>query len=361
MRPGSSAVLAAVLVLGGTLAAGSGSGANAAVGTCRGKPVTITAAPGIPTTGTDGDDVIGGTAGNDFINAGAGRDVVCAGAGNDTVSGGDGKDILVGQDGADRLNGDGDSDRVLGNAGADTLTGGDAGDVLRGGAGTNSCPALAGDAHAQCHLAAVSPDPDVIPAATFGVPIGRAYTGTNLLDPIVGRLVGNSLASAKISQPTISDGSQQQFQVNVVPGSTSVSAKIGNPSDPGADLDLFLYNCTTGSCVLVAQSAGNTAEEVVSASNPAAGTWIVLVDGFGVPDGTTSYDYLDQFANPVFGSVSVADADALRPTGATWTVPATVTVLSAPTAGRVIRGEIAAVGQDGVRFGSGAVIVQSVS
>lgn len=347
-------------MLGGTLAVGPETGANAAAGTCNGKPVTITAVSAV-THGTDGDDVIIGTAGNDFIVAHDGRDVVCGGKGNDTLIGGEGKDLLSGQDGADSLSGDGGPDRLLGNAGADTLQGGDGTDTLRGGAGTNSCPDLAGDAYQQCHLATISPNPDVIATASIGVPVARAYTATNVLDPVVGRLAGNSLASAKVTRPTISDQGQQQYLVTVAAGSTSLTARLGNPSDPGADLDLFVYNCTTGSCVLAGQSAGGGTEEFVNVSNPAAGQWVVLVDAFSVPAGTTSFDYLDQFVNPVFGSVSVTDANSVRPTGSSWTAPAAVTVTSAPAAGRVITGEISAIGQDGAPFGSGMLIVQSVS
>jgi hypothetical protein len=41
----------------------------------------------------------------------------------------------------------------------------------------------------------------------------------------------------------------------------------------GADLDLFVYNCTSGSCVLAGQSADGDSEESVTIANPAAGTW----------------------------------------------------------------------------------------
>ena len=56
-------------------------------------------------------------------------------------------------------------------------------------------------------------------------------------------------------------------------------------------------------------------------ANPAAGTWAVLVDGFAVPAGSTTYNYVDVFANAAFGSVSVTDGNALRPAGTTWPLP----------------------------------------
>ena len=92
-----------------------------------------------------------------------------------------------------------------------------------------------------------------------------------------------------------------------------------------------------------------------------AGTWTVLVDGFAVPAGTTTYKYVDVFANAAFGSVSVTDANALRPSGASWTVPGSVTANAAPAAGRVLLGNVQVRTDTNVLVGSGDVIVQSVT
>ena len=209
--------------------------------------------------------------------------------------------------------------------------------------------------------ASVSPDPDIITSASIGVPIARSYTMTNLFGAFTGRAVGTSLGSAKIARPTIADGAQQQYVVNVAGGATSLRATIGNPGDPGADLDLFVFNCTTGSCVLAGQAADGDSEESVTIPNPAAGNWVVLVDGFRVPAGNTEYDYIDVFAAPSFGAVSVTDANALRPAGASWTVPGSVTANAAPAAGRVLFGNVEVRTDTNILVGSGDVIVNSVT
>ena len=85
------------------------------------------------------------------------------------------------------------------------------------------------------------------------------------------------------------------------------------------------------------------------------------MDGFDVPAGTTTYNYVDIFANPTLGSVSVTDANALRPTGASWTVPGSVTAGAVPEAGRVLLGAVNVVTEDGVKVGSNEVIVEHVS
>ena len=210
--------------------------------------------------------------------------------------------------------------------------------------------------------ATVSPNPDVIPAATIGVPVARSYTITNVLGAFTGRAVGSSMGSAFVDTPTIAHHAIQEFFVTVPAGITSLRATIGSPSDPAADLDLFVYNCTSGTCVLTAQNADGDSEESVTIANPTAGQWKVLVDGFAVPAGTTTYNYLDLLlsTSSPFGSVAVTDANALRPAGSSWVVPGSVTATVAPATGRVLLGFVEVRTDANVLVGSGQVIVESV-
>jgi Subtilase family len=208
--------------------------------------------------------------------------------------------------------------------------------------------------------ATVSPNPDVIPSATAGVPIARSYTITNVFGPFTGRAAGSTLGSANRLTPTIANLEQQQFPVTVTAGSSSLRATIGGTSDPAADLDLFVFNCTSGTCVQAGSNADGDSEESVTIANPAAGLWVVLVDGFAVPAGTTTFNYIDVFVNTAFGSVAVTDVNALRAAGASWTVPGSVTANIAPAAGRVLFGNVRVLTDANVQVGSGDVIVQSV-
>jgi subtilisin family serine protease len=208
--------------------------------------------------------------------------------------------------------------------------------------------------------ATISPNPDTIAQVAPGTPVNRSYSLSNVFGPFTGRAVGTTLGSAKIDTPTIADLAQQQFPIVVTAGSSQLRVKIGSTSDPGADLDLFLFNCTTGTCVLAGQSADGDSEEEVTIGAPAAGTWIALVDGFAVPAGTTSYKYLDVFTNSAFGSVAINDANAARAAGATWSVSGTVTANAAPAAGRVLLGNVQVRTDTNVLIGSSDVIVQKV-
>jgi hypothetical protein len=209
--------------------------------------------------------------------------------------------------------------------------------------------------------ATVSPNPDVVPVAAIGAPVARSYDITNLFGDFNGRAVGTALGSAYIATPSIDHHAQQTFDVLVTAGATSLRATIGSPSDPAADLDLFVYNCTSGVCALAGQSADGDSEESVTIANPAAGRWQVMVDGYAVPAGTTTYNYVDVFANTAFGSVAVTDANALRPAGSTWTVPGLVTANAAPEAGRVLLGNVQVRTDANVLIGSGDVIVENVT
>jgi hypothetical protein len=209
--------------------------------------------------------------------------------------------------------------------------------------------------------ASVSPNPDEIASATAGTPVTRSYTLESLFAPFTGKASGTTLGNARRGVFEIRHLETQEYPVTVTPGSTSLRATIGSPSEAGADLDLFVFNCTSGSCVIAGQSADGDSEESVTINNPAAGAWLVVVDGFDVPAGTTTYDYVDVFVNPAFGSVDVTDADAVRPTGATWTVPGTVTANAVPSAGRVLLGSVQVRTSENVLVGSGDVVVRSVT
>ena len=184
--------------------------------------------------------------------------------------------------------------------------------------------------------ASVAPDPDDIPSVTISTPLARSYTITNQFGAFTGRAVGTSLGSARVGPFSIGHHETQSRDVVIPAGTAQLRATIGSPSDPAADLDLFVLRPDG---TVAGQSADGDSEESVTINAPsggtlAEGTWKVVVDGFSVPAGTTSYNYVDVFRKtPSFGSVSVADADALRPAGATWTVPGAVTAAEAPASG----------------------------
>jgi hypothetical protein len=217
---------------------------------------------------------------------------------------------------------------------------------------------------ASLYGVAITPNPDVIPTAQVGVPVPRSYSLVNNFSAFTGRAVGSDLGSARRGVFTIANLEHQEYVTTIPAGSTSFRATIGGPSDAAADLDLFVYQCSDPSCTtrtLRGQSADGDSEESVTVANPAAGTWLVLIDGFAVPAGTTTYNYVDIFANTLLGSVAVTDANAPHPSGSSWTVPGSVTAGAVPETGRVLLGKVSVVTDASVTVGSADVVVENVT
>lgn len=105
---------------------------------CFGRQPTIIATPGVPTVGTDGNDVILGTDGPDDIRGLGGNDRICSFGGADRVLGGGGQDRIDLGRGADVGRGGGGADRILGRAGQDDIRGNSGADDLRGGTGPDT-------------------------------------------------------------------------------------------------------------------------------------------------------------------------------------------------------------------------------
>ncbi|HEX2134194.1 MAG TPA: S8 family serine peptidase [Actinophytocola sp.] len=209
--------------------------------------------------------------------------------------------------------------------------------------------------------ATVEPSPDVIASARLDQPVEREYTLTNAFGPFTGRATGTPLGSALIDTPTIADGAEQQFPVTVEEGATELRAKIGNTADLGADLDLYVFDCTSGSCVQAGVTADGDSEEEVRIANPTPGQWVVLVFGYAVPAGETTYDYVDVFTSPSYGSIEIDDANADRAADSSWTVTGTVTPGVTPAAGRVLYGNVQVRTDADALVGTGDVIVESVT
>jgi len=208
---------------------------------------------------------------------------------------------------------------------------------------------------------------DVTPS-TFAVDptkLGQTYNAnfsfTNKYGPFTGGGTGSSLGSAYSNSTNLTAGGPQQiFTVHVGQGATSLTTRIGNASDVNADIDLYLFDCTSGDCVLSGQSTSPTANELITINNPTPGTWMVLVDPFAVPSGSTSLDYMDVFLNPAYGSVIVNDVNAFHPLGDSWTRSTSATALTVPESGRYLKGFVRVIAE-GIELSSSDFDLKNVS
>ncbi|MEV4630998.1 S8 family serine peptidase [Micromonospora sp. NPDC049523] len=212
----------------------------------------------------------------------------------------------------------------------------------------------------QARIQGVAVQPAVVelPSVTAGQPTPVTWSLSNTYGPVTVAGQGGSLGSALSERPTIGNHEVQSFEVTVPAGATRLDVRIGNTSDPGADLDLFVYR----NGALVGQAADGDSEEAVSVTNPPAGVYTVEIDGYAVPAGTTAYDYRDVFYSAALGNVSASSTSVTLPkTGATASITGSVTALSAPAAGRQLFGELQVVTNEGAIVGRGNVSIGSVS
>ncbi|MEU0397811.1 S8 family serine peptidase [Streptomyces sp. NPDC006208] len=202
-------------------------------------------------------------------------------------------------------------------------------------------------------------DPAVktLPEAKIGTPAPVKWNVSNGFAAIDGKLVGGSLGSAKVERPTIADGARQVRSVTIGEGVERLDVAIGSPSDNGADLDLLVVK----DGVVVGQAADGDSEEAVSLVKPAAGTYLIVVDGYSVPAGTTTFDYRDVYFSAALGSVKVDATPVKLPGGATAEVAAEVVVASEAPAGRQFFGEVQLQNARGTAAGTGSVVIEKVT
>ena len=75
------------------------------------------------------------------------------------------------------------------------------------------------------------------------------------------------------------DGSQPWiYDLHVKPGTKNLVSAIEKVSQAGADIDLYLFDCTTGECVLKDFSQRDHSEEWVEVQQPSPGKWKFVID-----------------------------------------------------------------------------------
>jgi hypothetical protein len=142
------------------------------------------------------------------------------------------------------------------------------------------------------------------------------------------------LGGARRERPTIGDGEQIQYEIDVPEGSHSLVVRVSDVADPGADIDVYVLDCSGDECRTAQSDSDPVGDEIVTVSNPSAGKWKVVIDGARVPSGSTTLSYLDVVFNPAFGAVTSADIMADREMGANWSAPVNTWIAGVMPAGR---------------------------
>jgi hypothetical protein len=185
------------------------------------------------------------------------------------------------------------------------------------------------------------------PAEAPGAP-GTAreirVTATNKLAAFKGSISSFPLASVRESRETLGPRQQKVFDLDVPKGTVRLMAELADVPASGADLDLYLFDCTSGPCQPRRACVAAGAREAISLDAPAPGSWKAVVD---VPRaaGPISFTFRDFFFDPALGSISVADGSKPRDVGASWSAPASLWVVGKAPEGRTMCGVVAAAGE----------------
>lgn len=169
----------------------------------------------------------------------------------------------------------------------------------------------------------------------------------------VGRTNSDPLASGYSDRPTFTiEDAPRVYEIDVPPGTEILRAQISVQTEPEADLDLYLYECTPNrcgvyepllhhnckgeGCELKAFGVGPSADEVVGVVNPNPGKWKVVLDPAALPPGKTECDYLDLFTHRAFGQIGSVEKTQERTYAQIWKDKLEVHVDAVPEGGRYL-------------------------
>ena len=159
-----------------------------------------------------------------------------------------------------------------------------------------------------------------------------AFSNTHA--PFVGGIAATALASTFTANGTVKNSEPVTYEIDVPAGATRVGATVA--SNENADLDLYLFDCTGGHCVLRDFSTGNVSSEQVAVDSPAAGKWKVVVDPFTAPTTPNNYHYKDYFLHPAFGRLEPQGGERQMAQGAVVEQRVTLNIKAIPVGGRYL-------------------------
>ena len=138
------------------------------------------------------------------------------------------------------------------------------------------------------------------------------------------------LVPGAVASSSISDGATQTFGIPIAAGTTYARFSMfdADVAPAGTDIDLRVFRLNAdGTVTLVGSSGGGTSAEEVNLLNPAAGTYILAVDGFATGNPSTYKAYVWRLGSTATGNMTVAEPTTAT-LGATGNIGLTFTGLT---------------------------------
>ena len=158
---------------------------------------------------------------------------------------------------------------------------------------------------------------------------------TNQLGPILGSVMVSELGSAFRTRSTVeATGKPPIYEIHVEPGTRTLLVQIEEQGNRRSDLDLYLYDCTSGYCYLWDIAMADGAKESIIVRGPKPGLWKTLVSPAILSADQTTFSYLEVMTNPVYGSVTTETKTMARAPRENWTQEMSIRRAAAPVAPR---------------------------
>jgi hypothetical protein len=171
-------------------------------------------------------------------------------------------------------------------------------------------------------------EPAIATARTTRVTLHNVFAATNA------RLVGGVASVARERLTLSPKDSSVVRELMVDSGTTRLAVHLSQPSDPAADVDVHLFDCTSGRCERHVSAVFRGAEKELRVQDPRPGRWRIVIDPYDVPAGVTSVEYQDEIVNPKYGALTVVDPLVHLPPGGVATVSVAVRTGEDPGPGR---------------------------
>jgi hypothetical protein len=176
--------------------------------------------------------------------------------------------------------------------------------------------------------------------ASLAMDVGSTQTidvgVANLFGAFDGGLAPMAMGAVRQVRDRFALHEQRVMEIKVPDGAPFFAAEVSGVAS-GADVDLYLFDCTGKRCRPAGAALGLGNAPRLRRLNPKAGMWKVVVDASRAAGDGVAIDYLDVIADPSLGAVAPADGTRTRDAGAQWTAKASVWLAKRPDAGRVPR------------------------
>ena len=204
---------------------------------------------------------------------------------------------------------------------------------------------------ASVYEARLSPDRMVLTEAISGdIPINVSFK--NRLADFSGKASGFLGSAYEDEIGFSSDSMPFVHEIKIPAGAGIMYVKTEPLSGSQTDVDLYLFECTGGDCILRAVRDGNTAEELIIFDNPQPGLYKIVIDPFFIPTGKATIRFIELFTHSVFGSIQSNEDDTLSFNGRETSQMFRLNIQATPLGERHLAGVIHAVSDviTGIRY-----------